>query len=128
MDNIYLVIGQSSIHVFLNNQSWSLSTNNDDEVDVADDDEDELGEENDDEVEVDEDDKMQMRICRQSVHFCSKARLKSTSQERKFPLNSNLGFHPIRLLCILGNKKLIRLFRDFLGYEASKYVSNVGLV
>ena len=56
MDNIYLVIGQSSIHVFLNNQSWSLSTKNDDEVDEADDDEDELGEENDDEVEVDEDD------------------------------------------------------------------------
>ena len=54
MDNIYLVIGQSSIHVFLNNQSWSLSTKNDDEVDEADDDEDELGEENDDEVEVDE--------------------------------------------------------------------------
>ena len=86
------------------------------------------GDEDDDEVDEDEDDKMQMRICRQSVHFCSKARLKSTSQERKFPLNSNLGFHPIRLLCILGNKKLIRLFRDFLGYEASKYVSNVGLV
>ena len=83
------------------------------------------GDEDDDE---DEDDKMQMRICRQSVHFCSKARLKSTSQERKFPLNSNLGFHPIRLLSILGNKKLICLFRDFLGYEASKYVSNVGLV
>ena len=56
MDNIYLVTGQSSIHVLLNNQGWSLSTKNDDEVDVTDDDEDELGEENDDEVEVDEDD------------------------------------------------------------------------
>ena len=87
------------------------------------DEDEDYADEDDDEV-----DKMQMRICRQSVHFCSKARLKSTSPERKFPLNSNLGFHPIRLLSILGNKKLIRLFRDFLGYEASKYVSNVGLV